>query len=212
MANIFKTEEKSDRKQRLFSAGIEVLERDGWSVSRVSGLGKSSVRRIVKGSKELRVSIRTTQDTWIAFPKDPDEKGWVTLNDVDVVLAVSLYPRESPKEIWVHWIDAKEMHERFDRAAKARGFRPRKRQPLWIPLYIEDDGDRYAGGGAGLQHKPIARLPLGSGGNAPPNGVTRHGGFASTPDDEPFTIALAKKRLSNALGVPESNIKISVEW
>jgi hypothetical protein len=211
MGNIFKTEAKIERKDELFQIGIETLERDGWIVSRATGLGKASVRRITKGSQTLLVTIRTTQDQWIAFPQKPGGKGWVTLGDVDVVLAVSVNDREAPSEVLVHWIDAKEMQARFDRAAKARGFRPHERRPLWIPLYKEDDGGRYAGGGAGLQHKPIARVPMNTG-SKPPNGTLPRIGIGSAPDDEPFTIAVAKRRLAHALGVPESNIKISVEW
>lgn len=209
MANIFKTEAKVVRKGELFRAGVETLQRDGWSVNRAPGMGKASVRRIKKGSRELLVTIRTTQDQWIAFPQKPGGKGWVTLGDVDVVLAVSVNDRDVPTEIWVHWIEAKEMQARFDRAAKLRGFQPQERRPLWIPLYHEDDGDRHAGGGAGLQHEPIARVPL-SAGIKPPNGKPPLTQAAA--DDEPFTIAVAKRRLAAALGVPEANVKISVEW
>ena len=210
MGDIFKKEGKLERKDQLLRIGIETLERDGWVVSKATGLGKASVRRITKGSETLLVTIRTTQDQWIAFPQKPGGKGWITLGDVDVVLAVSVNDREAPTEVWVHWIDAKEMRDRFDRAAKARGFRPNERRALWIPLYIEDDGDRYAGGGAGLKHPPIARVALK--GIKPPNGKPPHVGIGSASAEEPFTIAVAKRRLAHALGVPESNIKISVEW
>jgi hypothetical protein len=44
-----------------------------------------------------RVSIRTTQNQWIAFPRRLDNKGWGTLSDVDVVLAVSVDDVEQPK-------------------------------------------------------------------------------------------------------------------
>jgi hypothetical protein len=74
----------------LFDIGVEALEKEGWKVSRVPGSGKSSLRRITRGTESLDVSIRTTQDTWIAFPRTPDDKSWRTLSDVDAVVAVSV--------------------------------------------------------------------------------------------------------------------------
>src|SRR5687767_4749297 len=109
MTDIYKTPEKVGLRDRLFQVGVETLESRGWKVERIIGLGKASVRRISKDGESRRVSIRTTQDQWIAFPRTADGKDWVTLPDVDVVLAVSVDDVKSPAFALVHWIEADEM-------------------------------------------------------------------------------------------------------
>src|SRR5436309_15557018 len=104
MTDIFKTPEKLSRKDMLFRIGIETLQQQDWKVERIPGIGKSSVRRITKGGKSQKVSIRTSQDMWIAFPRNKDDKSWRTLSDVDVVLAVSVDDRDEPKFAQVHMI------------------------------------------------------------------------------------------------------------
>src|SRR5687768_405192 len=157
VTNIFKDPEKHKRKKRLFQIGVETLEKAGWSVTKEK-LGKSSVRRITKNGESKLVSIRTTQDQWIAFPPKPQGKGWVTLDDVDVVLAVSVDANVPPKEALVHWLPGDEMRERFDLALKARKKADRvqpDRRGVWIPLYEREDASAnvsYVGGGAGLDH------------------------------------------------------------
>ncbi len=213
MTNIFKRPEKHDRKEQLFEIGIEALQHEGWTVAREKGLGKASVRRITKNGDTKLVSIRTTQDTWLAFPPKPNGKGWITLDEVDVVLAVSVDPA-SKGEAWAHWLPANEMRERFDRAYKARkeaGRKLPKGRGVWIPLYEREDDKPgnvgYVGGGAGVDHKPIARVPLN--GRAVENPTTKPRDLED--DEAPLTIADAKRRLSLSLGVPESSIKITVE-
>jgi hypothetical protein len=219
MTNIFKTPEKVERKERLFQIGIETLQQQGWTVTKEKGLGKSSVRRIVKNGESKRVSIRTTQDQWIAFPPRPKGKGWITLDDVDVVLAVSVDGNEPPREALVHWFDAQEMRERFDRALAARRKEGRvqpERRGVWIPLYMREDESEnvsYVGGGAGLDYPAIAHVPmLGGASTPPPAGPRRLAAYAADDDDhEGLTIAAAKRGLSLYFGVPESAIKITIE-
>src|SRR5262245_30293778 len=139
MTNVFATPVKVTRRDSLFQAGLDTLKRDGWKVERIPGFGKSSVRRITKGGKRLKVAIRTTQDTWIAFPRTQDDKGWVTLSDVDVVIAVSVDDPDEPRFAQVHWIDAEEMRDRFDRAYAARmaaGHTIPLGRGVWVPLYV----------------------------------------------------------------------------
>ena len=216
MTNVFKTVEKVERKDRLFEIGVQTLQKQGWTISREKGLGKASVRRITKEGTSKLVSIRTTQDQWIAFPPKPDGDGWITLDNVDVVLAVSVDDRDSPKAALVHWIDAAEMRDRFNRAAKARrkaGHHvSEKRRGVWLPLYHQDDGQtvRFVGGGAGIDYPPIAREPLNGGDGSPP----RNKLVSSDSPDEghpPLTILQAKRGLALSFGVPESAIKISIE-
>ncbi len=214
MPDILRTLGKAERKRRLFEIGFETLQAQGWKVERVPGLGKASVRRITRGDKSLLVSIRTTQDRWIAFPPKEGGKGWITLDEVDVVLAVSVDDNAPPKVAEVHWFDATDMRARFDRAAKARrdaGYQePKYRRGVWLPLYIADDGrPSYVGGGAAIGKEPLAIVPL---------DVNVSMATASRPDDadgpqsdQPLTIAEAKRRLALSLGVAEANVKITVE-
>jgi hypothetical protein len=217
MTNIFKTPEKRARKNELFQIGVETLQKEGWTVTKAK-LGKSSVRRIAKGGESKLVSIRTTQDQWIAFPPKTKGKGWITLDDVDVVLAVSVDANEPPREALVHWLPGDEMRQRFDLALKARKEEGRvqpDRRGVWIPLYEREDASEnvsYVGGGAGLDYPPIARVPMNGEGSRPPSI-----GSDDLADDDVregetgLTIGQAKRGLSLSLGVPESSIKITVE-
>lgn len=217
MTNIFKTPEKRARKNELFQIGIETLQKEGWIVTKAK-LGKSSVRRIAKGGESKLVSIRTTQDQWIAFPPKTKGKGWITLDDVDVVLAVSVDANEPPREALVHWLPGDEMRQRFDLALKARKEADRvqpDRRGVWIPLYEREDASEnvsYVGGGAGLDHPPIARVPMNGEGSTPPSiGSDGLADDDGREDEIGLTIGQAKRRLSLSLGVPESSIKITVE-
>jgi hypothetical protein len=217
MTNIFNSPEKHERKKRLFEIGVETLQRQGWTVTKEK-LGKSSVRRISKNGDSKLVSIRTTQDQWIAFPPKPKRNGWVTLDDVAVVVAVSVDRNDPPREALVHWLPADDMRKRFDAALKARVAADRvqpDRRGVWLPLYEREDDNRenvsYIGGGAGLDYPPIARVPMNGGGAAPPPAAGDDVDDNEGTDDDLLTIAEAKRRLARTLGVPESSIKIVVE-
>lgn len=217
MTDIFNKPEKHPRKKRLFQIGVETLQKRGWSVTKEKGLGKSSVRRISKDGESKLASIRTTQDQWIAFPPKPKRKGWITLDDVDVVVAVSVDGNEPPREALVHWLPADDMRKRFDSALKARLDADRvqpDRRGVWIPLYERADDNRenvsYIGGGAGLDYPPIAHVPM-NGGVATKPAEDNEDDEEEDHPDELLTIAEAKRRLALTLGVPESSIKIMVE-
>lgn len=214
MTNVFGTPGKKPMRDRLFQIGLETLHQQGWKIERIPGVGKSSVRRISKeGGKGRRVSIRTTQDTWVAFPRNDADNGWVTLSDVDVVLAVSVDDRDHPKFAQVHMIEADEMRDRFDRAYGARisaGYSIPLGRGVWVSLYDSDAADpvTHVGGGAGLDHPPIARVPLEL--EESDSGVM--GGTKELDKrDIPLTIVEAKRRLAMTLGVDPSSIKITVE-
>ncbi|MEW5916532.1 MAG: hypothetical protein AB1762_09010 [Gemmatimonadota bacterium] len=213
MTNIFKAPEKHERKKRLFQIGIETLQKQGWSVTREKGLGKSSVRRITKNGESKLVSIRTSQDQWIAFPPNPKGKGWVTLDVVDAVVAVSVDANVPPRDALVHWLPADDMRKRFDRALKARkdAKRVRPDRRVWLPLYEREsnhsDNVSYVGGGAGLDYPPVAQVRMNDGGAM----RATVGDAAPSLDAGPMTIAQAKRGLALTFGVPESSIRINVE-
>jgi hypothetical protein len=211
MGNIFGSPEKFGRKSRLFEIGLQTLQGQGWTIERVPGMGKSSVRRIIKGGISKIVSIRTTQDTYIAFPRDKADKSWVTLGNVDAVVAVSVDDAKNPKYALVHMIDGDEMRDRFDRAYKARlkaGHSIPVGRGVWVPLYIQDTATSNVGGGAGLAHPAIARVPLNS--EVLPSVIESP--EVNEKDKEPLlTLQEAKRRLAITLGVDPSNIKIIID-
>lgn len=210
MTDVYGTPRKVRTKKRLFEIGIETLEAQGYKVERVPGSGKSSVRRITKGGESKTVTIRTTQDRTIAFPRLEDDSGWRTLDDVDMVVAVSVDDREDPKNGLVHLLDGDDMRDRFNRTYEARLEADHKiplGRGVWLALYRRDDGSnvRFVGAGAGLDNPPVATVPLVS---TPEPGSAASG---SAQPMENLTIAEAKKLLAKSLGVEESSIKITVE-
>jgi hypothetical protein len=212
MTNVNLTPEKVSLRDKLFQFGIDTLKEKGWSVERIPGIGKSSVRRIIKAGKSKTVSIRTSQDKWIAFPRDQKDRGWATLSDVDLVLAVSVDDRHNPKFAQAHLIEAEEMRERFDRAyaaRKAANYQMPLGRGVWVSLYHSDADNpvTHVGAGVGLKHPPIARMPLTQNSNLPALSDRRN----ADTDNQPLTIAEAKRRLAMTLGVDPSSIKITVE-
>jgi hypothetical protein len=59
---------------------------------------------LTKGGKTKLISIRTSQSTWIAFPRDEKDEKWGTLSDVDAVVAAWVDDAETPRFAQVHLI------------------------------------------------------------------------------------------------------------
>lgn len=214
MTNIYGRPAKVSMKGRLFKLGVEALEREGWRVERLQGSGKSSVRKVTRGKERKVVSIRTTQDTWIAFPRNGEDTGWQTLDEVDMVVAVSVNDPQDPKFASVHVIDGDEMRERFNRAYAARveaDYRFTVGRGMWVSLYAEERQVpvTYVGAGAGLKNPPIATIRLES--TAEAESIVTPSIPSSGAEQPPLTIAEAKRRLAITLGVDPSSIKITVE-
>jgi hypothetical protein len=103
------------------------------------------------------VSLRTTQDTWIAFPRDNTDQKWVTLSEVDTVVAISVDDADEPRFAQVHVVDGHEMRDRFDRAYDARraaGHTIPVGRGVWVSLYQREAQSpaNRVGAGAGLDH------------------------------------------------------------
>jgi hypothetical protein len=223
MTNVSATPAKRATRKGLFAFGIETLEKDGWKVSRIPRGGKASLRLITKGSKKHKVSIRTSQDAWIAFPRKSAEAGWVTLDDVDFVVAVSVNDKHNPTEARVHMIPADDARERYDRAYDARrtaGHTLPVGRGIWLSLYDKEAADpvSHVGAGMGVEYPPLATINLTKDGL--PQGDDEVDDEMAEEEGEPspassaegpLTIPEAKRRLAETLGVPESAIKITVE-
>jgi hypothetical protein len=213
MTNVYNTPEKVTMKTALFGAAISALERDGWKVERVAGSGKSSVRRITKGKESKVVSIRTTQDRSIAFPRIEGDKSWRTLDEVDAVVAASVDDKEDPHFANIHLLPGEEMRDRFNRTYEARlkaGHTIPVGRGVWLSLYANESFSpvHHVGAGAGNKHPAFAKIPL---------DATRLISADNEVDeeeakgDEGLTIPEAKRRLGITFGVDPSCIKIIVE-
>lgn len=220
MTNVYGSPAKLSMKTRLFLSAVGALEKAGWKVDYVQGSGKGSVRRITKGAESKIVSIRTTQDTSIAFPRIEGDKGWRTLDEVDAVVPVSVDDPRNPKFAKVHMIDGDEMRDRFNRAYAARkkaGHKIPIGRGVWVPLYLPEAQDPvgHVGAGAGLKYPPIATVPLLPESTtaieeaSDADGVKTHA--VKEAAEAPLSIAEAKRRLAKTLGVDPAHIKITVE-
>ena len=208
MTNVFAHEGKVQLRKRLFQIGLQALKKEGWQIERVQGSGKASLRRVTKGGVSKLVSIRTTQDK-----QDTD---FVTLSDVDLVLAVSVDDANEPCFAQAHLIDGDEMRDRYDRAYQARldaGHSIPVGRGVWVSLYQQEAQTpvNRIGAGAGLAHPAILRTPL----DGPvPDEPGEADGFEEADSgiiEENLTIAEAKHRLAMTFGVDPSSVKITIE-
>lgn len=217
MTNIFSTPKKVSRKTELFNAGIAALEKEGWSIERIPKIGKSSIRRIVKGQESKVVTIRTSQDTYIAFPRDDEAKEWATLAMADMVVAASIDDRENPRFAQIHFIDGDEMRDRFDRSYEARldaGHTIPSGRGMWLSLYEKEQKDipSLVGAGAGLDYPAISRVPLKDESDhtseEAPKPVRSEPAATSSAQ---LSISDAREQLAKTFGVDPSHVKISIE-
>lgn len=217
MTNVSATKEKLTMRGFLFEQAVRALEKNGWRVERIQGAGKGSIRRITKGSQVKTVTIRTSQDTWIAFPRNATDTGWATLEDADFVVAASVDDRANPQFAKIHVIAADKVRARFDRlyaAKKAAGHTIPIGRGVWLSLYQQESKEPVSlvGAGIGLEEKPhlIAPLPTSTIDEDESDATTEAELTPAVPGDPPLTIIEAKRRLAATFGVKEEDIKITI--
>jgi hypothetical protein len=207
MTNIWGDPKKRPLRDCLFQAAERSLEELGWKVEPIPRSGKSSVRQITKGKTVKRITIRTSQDTWIAFPRNANDDGWATLGDVDYVVAATVDNPKTPRYVQIHLLEGEEMRARFDRAYSARkkaSYHMPLGRGIWISLY-DNESDKpvtLVGAGAGLAHPPIKREPLIRDNSKGPEAQTNH--------EAALTISEAKRLLALSLGIDEGDITITI--
>lgn len=211
MTNVSGSTEKNRVRKLLIKAAYLALERDGWQVAKVRG----RVLKISKKGTTKQVAIRTSQDTWLAFPRTPDDASWATLSDVDMVVASSVDVPDDPRVAQVHFLDAAELVRRFDRAYEARlaaGHTIPVGRGVWVSLYRDEANEpvQRVGAGIGNLHPPVARIPLDEVESAAGK-ASAEPQRSSDPAIEVLSIAEAKLRLAKTFGVDPANIKITVE-
>lgn len=213
MTNVFATPQKVSVRRKLFELGEKALSDAGWRVTKIPGVGKSSVRRISRLADQHVVSIRTTQDCWIAFPRNDDDSGWVTLDDVDYVLAVTVDDKDEPRRASAYLVEADEMRARFDKAYRARldaGHSIPLGRGVWVSMFVPEDptSPSTVGGGIALGKQPLLSISIdGDGINLPPPMAKE----LEPSDEGSLTITEAKRRLALSLGVSVDKIRIVIE-
>lgn len=222
MTNVYATPEKAQIRRALLHFGLETLRSRGYSVRRAPSHGPQQVYEASNENETLLVALRTSQDTWFAFPRLADDSGWLTLDDVDRVLVASIDTPHQPSEVRVHWMPAGEVRARFDQAYRARlaaGNVVPLGRGLWLSLYDRNAPSpvSHVGGGFGLDYPPIATRRLDQ-----VLEETPAPGEALANENEPeelgdeaemgsFDLLDAKRRIAEALGVPLESVRITVE-
>lgn len=234
MATDKKPSKRIELRDKLRAAAMQTLKTEGWRVVPSDDTRKPSMWRIEREGESHPITIRTSRDHTIAFPRTKGDDGWLTLDDVDFVIAATVDDPDDPTEAWIHMLPADEMRKRFDRALavrKASGHGVKKTgRGLFLPLYRRDTGNwTVAGGGFGRDdaHPAIAKIPLDSVSLTdestnppaaapatvtppPPKGGASKDGAASSSGGEPVFVR-AKRMIATELGVSESAIRIIIE-
>jgi hypothetical protein len=183
---------------KLFEIALKALEQDGYVIEKIPGKGKSSLRKISKDGTSQRVTIRTSGDGhgYIAFQRS--ETAWLTLPEVDSVVAVSVRNKERPEFAHVDRIEGKEIQDRLDQQYAdrlAEGYIIRPGHPVYLSL-------------ADLPKTWTYEVPLTLESSVAQG---RQSETNIVGEEPPLTISEAKRRLAISLGVDPSNIKISIE-
>jgi len=210
------------QKRDIFSrAVIRMLKDNGFEPQRVPGRGRSNIWEIKEKGQQKRVSIRTSQDRWFAFP--PSEKGarWRTLDDVDIVMVATVDDRENPGNVEVYRFNAVEVRDKFAASYAARkeagqtmwdGF------GVWVNLDKDDSLPYGVGSGLAIEHQPIGIFSLKElvaeyGCElSPVQERSERDGDDGAPADELHTIAevmdWTRKRIATMSGVRTEAIKL----
>jgi hypothetical protein len=222
MSNTFKQLGASPRWQFMVAAARKGLEGAGWKMERKPGRGLSNTWIVKQDGKEFSLSIRTSQDRWVAFPPLEGGKRWKTLDDVEKVLVSVVDDKDNPTRIQVYLFDAAEVRKRFRSAYQARtgaGHIVKDNYGFWVNLDADDRGLPVSvGAGLADDFKPVANysiaelidagLPLAgeaSGDELEP--ADEAPSFASIGD----VVAWARAHISTMAGVPVDAVKLELK-
>ncbi|RZJ02110.1 MAG: hypothetical protein EON90_00500 [Brevundimonas sp.] len=223
MTNVYATPEKAQLRRGLLHLGLQTLRGQGYAVRRSPGSGARQVYEAAKGDETLRIAVRTSQDTWFAFPRLADDSGWLTLDEVDWVLVASIDTPHQPTEARVHWMPADDVRARFEQGYRARlaaGHAVPLGRGLWLSLYDPNASSpvSHVGGGFGLDYPPIATCSLSQVlEELPAPGAAL--AIESEPDEdfEPdlkapaFDLLEAKRMIARGLGLSAEAIRITID-
>lgn len=164
MSNSFDGLSPSARWHLMVAAAKKAMESKGYLLDRVPGRGLSNMWKVTKNGDAKVVSIRTTQDRWIAFPPLEDGSKWKTLDDVARVVVATVDSKEQPNAIEVYDFPAGDVRNRFDAAYAARignGQTVKNNFGMWVGLDHDDRGIASSVGSGIVDHyEPIARFSI----------------------------------------------------
>lgn len=207
----------------LVGAVKKAAQEKGYRLKRVPGRGRSNVWIVEKNSKELRASIRTSKDRWIAFPPLNGGKKWKTLDGVDLVLVGVVDQKDDPRNVEVYELDAKEVRQHFDAAYAARreaGQTVQDNFGMWVGLDVDDRGiPASIGSGIAEKHKPIVVYPMTTlleASRETAGEDVEVGDDPSLPGKDPANtigevMASARKRISELAGVDFAAVKLDLK-
>lgn len=148
----------------LVGAAQKAAREKGFTLERMPGRGRSNVWRMTLGNNARLVSIRTSQNRWVAFPPLERGKKWKTLDDVDSVIVAAVDDGDDPKNVEIYLFDAAKVRDHFRAAYSARtaaGHAVRDNFGMWINLDRDQRGlPASAGSGLADIHEPVAVYPL----------------------------------------------------
>ena len=216
MENQYKKLSASRKRNMLVEAAVRTLEEAGLAPGRMPGRGRSNTWRIEEDGQQKRVSIRTTQNRWLAFPPLEGGTRWKTLDDVDAVVVAAVDAPDNPRHVEVYRFNAKEVRRRFDAAYAARreaGHVLQDNYGVWVCLDADDRGiAASAGAGLAQAYPRIARfslegLPVQDG--ARPEAAPAGSALASR-EAQNFAEILdqARERIAGFLGVGVESVRL----
>lgn len=203
------------KRNHMTVCAINALEAQGYKVQKVPGRGLSSIWTYENGEDKGRLAIRTSQDTWFAFPRHSG--GWKTLDSVDKVVVAAVDHQDAPENIEVYLFSADEVRKCFNASRKARidaGMIVKDDYGMWIKINVIDHTNYPQGVGSGLGdiYPAIATEPL---------SVETADDMSFLEDIEPLNAAAhdisivdildaAKLSISQKLGVPKSHVVLEM--
>ena len=228
MTNNFEDLSSGAKWRFMVTAAKLGAEQVGYTLKRLPGRGMSNIWNLTKGSQTKIASMRTTQDRYIAYPPLDNGQRWKTLDDVELVLVAAVDDKEDPHKVEVYLFDADEVRQRFRQSYAARvdaGQSVKNNFGMWLNLDNDQRGvPASEGSGLAEKQKPIAVFSIddlieealasrASVFEPEPDGEQElaESNVAASKAEPPLTIAEAKRRLAQTLGVDPSCIKISVE-
>ncbi len=215
MTNISASPAKIALRRRLRALGEAALRKEGWAVE-PAGVGKSSMRRISRGADVKLATIRTSQDTWVAFPRNDTDSGWSTLEDADVVVLASVDNPVAANHLKAHVVNADTVRAHFDRAYSARVaalHQIQKGRGVWISLYEKEaqSPTNLVGAGLGLLFPAVVEEVINPDNAKSVAAIEQAVGSEMPELFSRLTISEAKAILARSLGVAESAIRISID-
>ncbi len=203
----------SEQRKFMTKCVIEAYENEGYSMKKIPGRGLSNTWHVEKDGKQQKLSIRTTQDQWFAFPKSKD--GWKTLDDVDLVAVASIDNIEKPQNILVYKFNADEVRNCFNASRDARlnaGMIVKDDYGMWVGLnkFSSQDFPQGVGSGLGEKYPPTSfKIPTSNLANSEENTETDFSLLSSKNSVENI-VEIARKDISALIGIPKDKITLEV--